>query len=67
MELDLNAAGLFKPDCQELYPPPWILQEAIQRKIPFVYGSDAHSVKGVGQGFEAAESLVQLLMSPPTH
>jgi len=67
MELDLNAAGLFKPDCQEFYPPPWILREALQRKIPFVYGSDAHSVNGVGQGFELAERLVQSLMSAPTH
>jgi histidinol-phosphatase (PHP family) len=67
MEIDLNAAGLFKPDCQEIYPPSWILLEAIQRKIPLVYGSDAHSVQGVGQGFEAAENLVQTLMSPPTH
>ena len=67
MELDLNAAGLFKPDCQEIYPPSWILREAIQRKIPLVYGSDAHSVQGVGQGFEVVERLVQSLLSPPTH
>ena len=67
MELDFNAAGLFKPDCQEIYPSGWILQQAIQRKIPLVYGSDAHSVQGVGQGFEEAESLVQSLMSNPTH
>jgi histidinol-phosphatase (PHP family) len=65
MELDLNAAGLFKPHCQELYPSPWILREAIRRNIPLVFGSDAHSVKGVGQGFEAAERLVQSLMSAP--
>src|SRR3990172_8600137 len=62
MELDLNTAGLFKPDCQEVYPPRWMLQEAIQRRIPLVYGSDAHSVKGVGQGFEEAEQLVQSLI-----
>ena len=66
MELDLNAAGLFKPDCQEIYPPAWILRQAIQRKIPLVYGSDAHSVQGVGQGFEVAERLVQSLMSNPS-
>ena len=67
MELDLNAAGLFKPDCQEIYPPAWILRQAIQRKIPLIYGSDAHSVQGVGQGFEEAENLVKSLMSNPTH
>jgi len=57
MELDLNAAGLFKPDCREIYPAPWIIQEAIRRDIPFVYGSDTHSVKGVGQGFKEAEQI----------
>jgi histidinol-phosphatase (PHP family) len=62
MELDLNTAGLFKRDCQETYPPSWILREAIRRKIPLVYGSDAHSVRGVGQGFEEAERLVQSLI-----
>jgi histidinol-phosphatase (PHP family) len=58
MELDLNAAGLFKPDCREIYPAPWISEEAIRRGIPFVYGSDAHSVKGVGQGFEEAGPIL---------
>ena len=65
MELDLNAAGLFKPDCQEIYPPPWISTTCDPEKIPLVYGSDAHSVQGVGQGFEDAENLVQSLMSTP--
>ncbi|MEW5976704.1 MAG: histidinol-phosphatase HisJ [Acidobacteriota bacterium] len=59
MELDLNAAGLFKPDCREIYPAPWIVAAALRRGIPLVYGSDTHSVKGVGQGFEEAQSLLQ--------
>jgi histidinol-phosphatase (PHP family) len=58
MELDLNAAGLFKPDCREIYPAPWIVEEAVKRGIPFAYGSDAHSVKGVGQGFEEAQRII---------
>jgi histidinol-phosphatase (PHP family) len=58
MELDLNAAGLFKPDCQEIYPAPWIIEEALRRGIPFVYGSDTHSIQGVGQGFEEAERIL---------
>jgi histidinol-phosphatase (PHP family) len=61
MELDLDAAGLFKPDCLETYPPDWIVREAIRRGIPMVYGSDAHSVKGVGQGFEQAQLVVESL------
>jgi histidinol-phosphatase (PHP family) len=63
MELDLDAAGIFKPDCQEVYPAPWIIKEAIRREIPLVYGSDAHSVKGVGQGFDETQCLVESLIS----
>jgi histidinol-phosphatase (PHP family) len=58
MELDLNAAGLLKPDCQEIYPAPWIIEEALRRVIPLVYGSDTHSVQGVGQGFEEAKRIL---------
>lgn len=58
LELDLNAAGLFKPDCLEIYPAPWIIEEALRRGIRFVYGSDTHSVKGVGQGFDEAERIL---------
>ena len=58
MELDLDAAGLFKPDCREIYPAPWIMAEAVKRRIPFVYGSDTHSVKGVGQGFDEAQRIL---------
>lgn len=58
MELDLDAAGLFKSDCREMYPAPWIVAEALRLGIPFVYGSDTHSVKGVGQGFDEAERVV---------
>ena len=61
MELDLDAAGLFKPDCLEIYPPDWILREALRRGIPMVYGSDAHSVKGVGQGFDRTRLAVESL------
>lgn len=50
-ELDYNGAGLTKPLCGESYPSSWIINEAVKRGIPLVYGSDAHSVKGLGQGF----------------
>lgn len=58
MELDLDAAGLFKPDCREIYPAPWIIREALRRQIPLVYGSDTHSLAGVGQGFDEACKIV---------
>lgn len=51
-ELDVNSAGFFKPDCLEPYPPKkWILY-AESLGIPLIYGSDAHSVKGLHQGYD---------------
>ncbi|WP_078414050.1 histidinol-phosphatase HisJ [Priestia abyssalis] len=51
LQLDYNAAGLFKPLCQETYPPQWVVEEAKKKKIPLIYGSDAHCAKDLGQGF----------------
>ncbi|MCM3717953.1 histidinol-phosphatase HisJ [Fictibacillus phosphorivorans] len=60
MSLDYNSAGVVKPYCGEPYPPSWIIKEAQKRKIPLVYGSDAHSAKGLGQGFEQIEPYAKL-------
>jgi histidinol-phosphatase (PHP family) len=56
-ELDYNGAGTRKPLCGEPYPPHWVVQEALKRNIPLVYGSDAHQVKELKQGYD------QLLLS----
>lgn len=53
-ELDLNTAGLFKPDCLEIYPSEWIRQQAAQLTIPTVYGSDTHALADVGRGYQEA-------------
>ncbi|MFC7373361.1 histidinol-phosphatase HisJ [Fictibacillus iocasae] len=50
-QLDYNGAGTVKPNCQEPYPSDWVVQEAAKRKIPLVYGSDAHTAAGLHQGF----------------
>ena len=50
--LDYNSAGFSKPLCLETYPPDWVIDEAIKRKIPLIYGSDAHSAKGILLGSE---------------
>lgn len=52
LALDYNGAGMKKPLCREVYPPEKIIKEAIKRKIPLVYGSDAHSRKDLNQGFD---------------
>ncbi|TYR82141.1 histidinol-phosphatase HisJ [Priestia megaterium] len=56
LQLDYNGAGLFKPLCQETYPSPSIVEMARQKKIPLIYGSDAHCAKDVGQGYSQLRS-----------
>lgn len=60
MALDYNGAGVVKPFCGEPYPPSWIIKKAHKRKIPLVYGSDAHSAKGLGQGLEQLDPYAKL-------
>lgn len=50
-ELDYNGAGVNKPYCKEPYPPNWIVEEAVKRNIPLIYGSDAHQAQDLGQGW----------------
>lgn len=54
-ELDYNGAGVVKPLCGETYPPAAIATKAKELGIPLVYGSDAHSAKGIGQGSEQVQ------------
>lgn len=55
--LDVNAAGLFKEHCQEVYPPISWIKKAKQLDIPLVYGSDAHAYKQLGQARISLEKL----------
>ncbi|MBL8899043.1 MAG: histidinol-phosphatase HisJ [Planctomycetes bacterium] len=58
MALDVNAAGLKKPGCRQLYPPEEILVLAVRCGVPLIYGSDAHAVAGVGQLREEVAAIV---------
>lgn len=53
MQIDYNVAGLRKEFCGETYPQNWIAQLARQKKIPLVYGSDAHSARDIGKNYQA--------------
>jgi histidinol-phosphatase (PHP family) len=55
--LDVNAAGLFKEHCQEVYPPISWLKKAVKMNIPLIYGSDAHFSKQLGQGRASLEEF----------
>ncbi|MCQ6563032.1 histidinol-phosphatase HisJ [Paenibacillus mendelii] len=58
MELDFNVAGLFQPACREIYPPEWIIQEALRLNIPMIYGSDSHRVEHVGRGYDVFKEIM---------
>ncbi len=59
LELDYNGAGTVKPGCLETYPPGWAAVEAYRLGIPLIYGSDAHTADGLGQGMSALEPDVR--------
>jgi len=48
-ELDYNMSGFFKPDCREMYPSRFIQGMAAIIGVPFVLGSDAHSIADIGR------------------
>lgn len=52
LEIDMNSAGLVKPDCREPYPPFPFIEQARAQGIPLVFGSDAHTVAGLHQHYE---------------
>lgn len=57
-QLDFNTAGLRKPYCHEFYPGMQVYQQARLMDIKMCYGSDAHSVTEIGQGYEFFEKIV---------
>jgi len=58
--LDLNTAGLRKPECGQPYAID-VASEAAGLGIPFVLGSDAHIAKDVGAGFENIQKKATFL------
>ncbi|WP_017726564.1 histidinol-phosphatase HisJ [Halalkalibacterium ligniniphilum] len=60
LSLDYNGAGLAKPYCNETYPPKAVAEEAAKRGIPLIYGSDAHTAKGLMTGFDQLSQNVSL-------
>lgn len=65
MELDVNLAGLFQPMCKEMYPPIWVIKEAMNLEIPLVYGSDSHKVEHVGRGYDYFINIMNKLVMKP--
>lgn len=59
--LEVNTGGILRGYTTELYPGNWILQEALQMKIPIMLNSDAHSPENLdGYFIEAREILKEI-------
>ncbi|MEH7301349.1 histidinol-phosphatase HisJ [Neobacillus drentensis] len=56
--LDFNMAGIFKPYCKEPYLTDSIVKECLAKGIKMVYGSDSHSVKDVGRGYDIYKRIM---------
>lgn len=59
-EIDYNSAGVVKPLCNETYPPTHIIAKAAKLNIPIVYGSDAHTSRGLLQGSDKIDKTIRL-------
>nr|WP_204668565.1 histidinol-phosphatase HisJ [Gracilibacillus alcaliphilus] len=57
LALDLNTAGLYKEDCQEIYPAPAIVHQAIAKGIELKPGSDSHQAETIARGFDQLKQL----------
>lgn len=57
LELDVNTAGLDKPDCGEIYLSADLYRRARELGMTLVYGSDAHTPREVGRHRERLSTL----------
>ncbi|PWU69112.1 histidinol-phosphatase [Gracilibacillus dipsosauri] len=64
MALDVNTAGLFKEDCESIYPSLHYVRLAEEKQIPLVPGSDSHTAEHLTRGFDHMPA--DILYSRPT-
>lgn len=57
--LEISSAGLRKP-VEEVYPHGRIIAAAVEMKIPFAYGSDAHAPGEVGHAMDQCLSMLEM-------
>jgi len=55
--LDYNVAGFSRSTCGHAYMPDPLLSLAQKAGIPLVYGSDAHSIQGIGLFYESYQEI----------
>ncbi|MGG3572727.1 histidinol-phosphatase HisJ [Bacillus gobiensis] len=59
MELDFNTSGLRKKLAKTIYLEEWMIEAALQKKIPLIFGSDAHQASDIGYSYHRfSESVI---------
>ncbi|MGE6628860.1 histidinol-phosphatase HisJ [Bacillus sp. NPDC077027] len=58
MSLDFNTSGLRKTYARSIYLDDWMIEIAKQKKIPLVFGSDAHQAEDVGYAYDQFEKIM---------
>ena len=56
--LEVSTRGIYKKICNETYPSPWILKQALEREIPVIISSDAHHIREINGNFDLAMSTL---------
>lgn len=58
MSLDFNTSGLRKTYARSIYLDPWMIDLAKQKKIPLIFGSDAHQAEDLGYAYDQFEDIM---------
>lgn len=61
MSLDFNTSGLRKTYARSIYLDNWMIDLAKQKKIPLIFGSDAHQAEDVGYAYDQFEDIISFM------
>ena len=56
--IEINT-GLYRPECDEPYPSPRILEMASDMHVPVLLSDDAHAAQQIGRNFDRAHELAK--------
>ncbi|MFC4404470.1 histidinol-phosphatase HisJ [Gracilibacillus xinjiangensis] len=64
LALDINTAGLFKEDCNRIYPDESIIVKAHHKGIALIPGSDSHTASHLARGFNQLPEYIRFSTPP---
>lgn len=59
MSLDFNTSGLRKTYARSIYLDQWMIDLAKKKKIPLIFGSDAHQAEDLGYAYDQFEDIMR--------